>query len=91
MVPGFTDYLDGMPPVTVDGGYYTKVNFVHSVYSMSIVTQVPDNMPMIGCVPQKDQGQISGNVVDGAFMCACLSGYGIMVRKLASRVHVNLC
>ena len=67
MVPGFNDYLEAMPPLMVDGGYYTKV---------------PDNMPMIGKVPASDG---KGSVM-GAYMCTCLSGYGVMGANAAGEL-----
>lgn len=60
MVPGLGGYLgeDGSmhASVTIDGGYYTKT---------------PDNLPLIGAVP---------NAPRGAYICAGLSGYGSVSR-----------
>ena len=52
LAPGLAPYLDRLPPMYVDGGYYTKTE---------------ENRPLIGPVP-----------VDGAYVHAALSGYGLM-------------
>ena len=66
MVPALGDYLrdDGsaMPPVTLDGGYYTKA---------------PDNLPLIGPLP---------GAPAGAYVCAGLSGYGVMAANAAGEL-----
>ena len=52
LVPGLAAYLEKLPKVSVDGGYYTKTR---------------ENRPLIGPLP-----------VQGAYILAALSGYGLM-------------
>lgn len=52
LVPGLATYLERLPKMYVDGGYYTKTR---------------ENRPLIGPLP-----------VDGAYVLAALSGYGLM-------------
>ena len=55
--------------VVVDGGYYTKT---------------PDNLPLIGPLP---------DAPEGVFVCAGLSGYGVMAANAAGELlarHVRV-
>ncbi len=52
LAPGLAQYVDRLPPVYIDGGYYTKTE---------------ENRPLIGPTG-----------VDGAYVNAALSGYGLM-------------
>ena len=52
LAPGLAQYLDRLPPMYVDGGYYTKTE---------------ENRPLIGPL-----------AVEGAYVHAALSGYGLM-------------
>ncbi len=60
LAPGLAAYLDRLPPVYIDGGYYTKTE---------------ENRPLIGPLP-----------VEGAFICAALSGYGLMAAPAAAEL-----
>jgi sarcosine oxidase, subunit beta len=60
LAPRLSEYLDRLPPVTVDGGYYTKT---------------AENRPLIGPVD-----------VEGAFVNAGLSGYGLMAAPAAGEL-----
>ncbi len=66
LAPGLAQYVDRLPPVSVDGGYYTKTE---------------ENRPLIGPTG-----------VDGAYVNAALSGYGLMAAPAAGELialHVN--
>jgi glycine/D-amino acid oxidase-like deaminating enzyme len=60
LAPGLAQYLDRLPPVHVDGGYYTKTE---------------ENRPLIGPLP-----------VEGAYINAALSGYGLMAAPAAAEL-----
>ncbi|MES3035771.1 MAG: FAD-binding oxidoreductase [Gemmatimonadota bacterium] len=60
LAPGLERYLDRLPPVHVDGGYYTKTE---------------ENRPLIGPTP-----------VEGAWINAALSGYGLMAAPAAGEL-----
>jgi sarcosine oxidase, subunit beta len=60
LAPGLAAYLDRLPAMYVDGGYYTKTE---------------ENRPLIGPLP-----------VDGAYICAALSGYGLMAAPAAAEL-----
>jgi sarcosine oxidase, subunit beta len=60
LVPGLAAYLDRLPPVYIDGGYYTKTQ---------------ENRPLIGPLP-----------VEGAYIGAALSGYGLMAAPAAAEL-----
>jgi glycine/D-amino acid oxidase-like deaminating enzyme len=60
LAPGLAQYLDRLPPVYVDGGYYTKTE---------------ENRPLIGPL-----------VVEGAYVNAALSGYGLMAAPAAAEL-----
>ena len=60
LAPGLAQYLDRLPPMYVDGGYYTKTE---------------ENRPLIGPLP-----------VDGAYVHAALSGYGLMAAPAAGEL-----
>jgi glycine/D-amino acid oxidase-like deaminating enzyme len=60
LAPGLAQYLDRLPPVHVDGGYYTKTE---------------ENRPLIGPLP-----------LEGAFVNAALSGYGLMAAPAAGEL-----
>lgn len=60
LAPALEQYLDRLPPVFVDGGYYTKTE---------------ENRPLIGPLP-----------VDGAYVNAALSGYGLMAAPAAGEL-----
>jgi sarcosine oxidase, subunit beta len=60
LAPGLAQYLDRLPPVWVDGGYYTKT---------------AENRPLIGPL-----------AIDGAYVNAGLSGYGLMAAPAAAEL-----
>jgi glycine/D-amino acid oxidase-like deaminating enzyme len=60
LAPGLAQYVDRLPPVYIDGGYYTKTE---------------ENRPLIG--PTE---------VDGAYVNAALSGYGLMAAPAAGEL-----
>ncbi len=60
LAPGLAQYLDRLPPVYVDGGYYTKTE---------------ENRPLIGPL-----------AVEGAYVNAALSGYGLMAAPAAAEL-----
>lgn len=60
LAPGLAQYVERLPPVYVDGGYYTKT---------------AENRPLIGPLP-----------VDGAYINAALSGYGLMAAPAAAEL-----
>ncbi len=60
LAPGLAQYLDRLPPVYVDGGYYTKTE---------------ENRPLIGPLE-----------VEGAYVNAALSGYGLMAAPAAGEL-----
>ncbi len=60
LAPGLAQYLERLPPVYVDGGYYTKTE---------------ENRPLIGPL-----------AVDGAYVNAALSGYGLMAAPAAGEL-----
>jgi len=60
LAPGLAQYLDRLPPVYVDGGYYTKTE---------------ENRPLIGSL-----------AVEGAYVNAALSGYGLMAAPAAGEL-----
>ena len=60
LAPGLARYLDRLPPVYVDGGYYTKTE---------------ENRPLIGPTP-----------VEGSWINAALSGYGLMAAPAAGEL-----
>jgi sarcosine oxidase, subunit beta len=60
LAPGLEQYLDRLPPMYVDGGYYTKT---------------AENRPLIGPLD-----------VQGAYVNAALSGYGLMAAPAAAEL-----
>ncbi len=60
LAPGLERYLDRLPPVYVDGGYYTKT---------------AENRPLIGPL-----------AIEGAYVNAALSGYGLMAAPAAGEL-----
>ena len=84
-VPGLGEYLrdDGsaMPRVHLDGGYYTRA---------------PDNLPLLGPLPGAPAGAYvltltlspnpNPNPKPGAYVCAGLSGYGVMAANAAGEL-----
>jgi glycine/D-amino acid oxidase-like deaminating enzyme len=60
LAPGLAQYVDRLPPVYIDGGYYTKTE---------------ENRPLIGPTG-----------VDGAYVNAALSGYGLMAAPAAGEL-----
>ncbi len=60
LAPALEQYLDRLPPVYVDGGYYTKT---------------AENRPLIGPL-----------AVEGAYINAALSGYGLMAAPSAGEL-----
>ncbi len=60
LAPGLSAYLDRLPHMFVDGGYYTKT---------------VENRPLIGALP-----------VDGAFITAGFSGFGLMAAPAAAEL-----
>ncbi len=60
LAPQLERYLDRLPPVSVDGGYYTKT---------------AENRPLIGPL-----------AVEGAYVNAALSGYGLMAAPAAGEL-----
>ncbi len=60
LAPGLAQYLERLPPVYVDGGYYTKTE---------------ENRPLIGPL-----------AVEGAYVNAALSGYGLMAAPAAAEL-----
>lgn len=60
LAPGLERYLDRLPPMYVDGGYYTKTE---------------ENRPLVGPTP-----------VEGAWINAALSGYGLMAAPAAGEL-----
>ncbi len=60
LVPGFAAYVDRLPPMFIDGGYYTKTI---------------ENRPLIGAVGDS-----------GSFVCAGLSGLGLMASPAAAEL-----
>ncbi len=60
LAPGLARYLDRLPPVYVDGGYYTKTE---------------ENRPLIGPTG-----------VEGSYVNAALSGYGLMAAPAAGEL-----
>lgn len=64
LAPGLAQYVDRLPPVYIDGGYYTKTE---------------ENRPLIGPTG-----------VDGAYVNAALSGYGLMAAPAAGELIAQL-
>lgn len=64
LAPGLVQYVDRLPPVYIDGGYYTKTE---------------ENRPLIGPTG-----------VDGAYVNAALSGYGLMAAPAAGELIAQL-
>jgi len=60
LVPDFARYLDRLPRMHVDGGYYTRTE---------------ENRPLIGAAG-----------VSGAYVCAGLSGFGLMAAPAAAEL-----
>jgi glycine/D-amino acid oxidase-like deaminating enzyme len=60
LAPGLAAYVDRLPPVYVDGGYYTKT---------------AENRPLIGPL-----------AVEGAYVNAAFSGYGLMAAPAAAEL-----
>lgn len=60
LAPGLAQYVDRLPPVSVDGGYYTKTE---------------ENRPLIGPTG-----------VEGSYVNAALSGYGLMAAPAAGEL-----
>lgn len=60
LAPGLERYLDRLPPMYLDGGYYTKTE---------------ENRPLVGATP-----------VEGAWINAALSGYGLMAAPAAGEL-----
>lgn len=64
LAPRLAGYLERLPHMYVDGGYYTKT---------------AENRPLIGATP-----------VEGAYLCAGFSGYGLMAAPAAAEVLAAL-
>ncbi len=64
LAPGLAAYVDRMPPVYVDGGYYTKTR---------------ENRPLVSALG-----------VDGAYVNAAFSGYGLMAAPAAAEILAAL-
>jgi glycine/D-amino acid oxidase-like deaminating enzyme len=60
LAPRLAEYLERLPHMYVDGGYYTKT---------------AENRPLIGATP-----------VEGAYLCAGFSGYGLMAAPAAAEL-----
>jgi sarcosine oxidase, subunit beta len=60
LAPRLATYLERLPHMYVDGGYYTKT---------------VENRPLIGATP-----------VEGAYLCAGFSGYGLMAAPAAAEL-----
>lgn len=80
MVPGFETYLDRIPPLMIDGGYYTRT---------------PENRPLLGSLPVEGAwiiGGLSGFGIMASAGCGdILAGSisGASVPEFAHRFHLE--